>query len=259
MSRITNKTIFLALAGLLWLWSASPVSAQDRFHVALSDNKPPYTIADQPGGLEYDIVLAVAKEMGVKAEIEFLPNARAQMMLKNKELDAVIGKGGDYASEPFIAYENVGISLAKNKVEVRNISELVRYPVAAFQNAKKYLGDEFAAMAKTNRAYEEVSPQIILNRQLYGERTMVVISDLNIFYNLNTKLEPLFDSKQPLKIHRFFPPTLYSLIFNDPVLRDRFNKALAKYFATNPWPALAKKYLPLGVTETTFKVLQKTK
>ena len=244
----TPKVLFLYLL----LIPLAVVSSQDCLRIALGENKPPYAITSPPSGIEFDILTMVVAGMGMKADIKFIPNTRALEMLKYGELDAAVGNSGEFLSDPYISYENVAISLASSKIELQTITELGNYQIVAFQNAKLYLGAEFAQMAQTNKGYREISPQILINRQLYSSRAPVAISDLNIFLNLNNQLDTSFNIKQPLKIHRLFSPTQYRLVFNSPGYREAFNISLKKVVASNPFPALAQKYLPSG-SVITFK------
>jgi polar amino acid transport system substrate-binding protein len=242
--------------GLLVLWGLAQVlpvfSENTVLRVGLSENKPPYTVASPLGGIEYDLVTQVVQGMGMTPEIQFLPNARAQALLRMGELDASISTTGEFLSLPFVAYENVAITLKRRNLSVVSVSGLEPYAVAAFQNAHLFLGPEFAKMAAANPGYRESAPQISLNRLLYTGRVDIIVSDWNIFNGLNSHVEESIDTTQPVKVHRLFPPTRYSLSFRNPSLRDAFNASLLKVLATDPYPALAAKYLPAG-SEITFR------
>lgn len=211
--------------------------------VALGQNKPPYTISTPPGGIEYDLISAIAMAMGYQPNITFVPNARAQLMLAAGGIDAAIGNEGPYVSDPYIAYQNVAIKLSARYLPLDSIKDLAHYRVAAFQNAHLYLGKEFAAVSASNKEYRESSPQQSANRQLYRHRTDVVISDANIFLYLNRQIELEVDTTQPVTMVRLFPPTQYRLEFRNAELRNRFNQALKHVLESGLYERLARKYL----------------
>lgn len=252
-SRLGNRLralLFSLIATCPIVVHAAPVLT-----VALGETKPPYVVADPPSGIEYDIVSAVFVEMGYPVKMVFLPNARAHLMLTAGEVDAVIGNNGGFLSEPYIAYQNAAITLAKRNIVLNKPADLQHYRVTAFQNAHLYLGDAFAEQAKHNPDYQETSPQVNANRLLYTGRTDVVIGDVNIFHQLNQQIAMQVDTTQAVKVHRLFPPTLYRLVFRDMNLRDSFNAALKRLQATDLYAKLAQRYLqPLGAgTEVYFK------
>ena len=227
-----------SLCGALKWAVAAPVLV-----IALGQNKPPYTTQSPPGGIEYELVSAIVSQMGYRANIVMVPNARAHLMLGSGKVDAAISHDGKIVSEPYIAYQNFAISLAGKALPIKSIADLAPYRVTAFQNAHLFLGPDFAQMSAHNPQYQEVSPQQDANRLLYRDRTDVVISDANLFFYLNRQIAQEVDTQQRVDLNHIFPPTLYRLEFRSAPLRNRFNQALRQVLRSDLYDRLAQKYL----------------
>ncbi len=211
--------------------------------LALGENKPPYTFSNPPGGIQYDILVQIVTRMGCRPDITLVPLARAQAMLAEGSVDGILGTKGEFASQPFIAYQNVAVTLKRRGLSIAGIRDLGTLRVVAFQNARLFLGPEFQAMTENNPNYQEVSPQLLANQLLFSGRADVVISDVHIFDYLLRDAE-FVDADQPVEVHGIFPPTRYRIIFRDGAIRDAFDKALKVVLSEDPYPSLARKYLP---------------
>ncbi|GHD70571.1 substrate-binding periplasmic protein [Vogesella fluminis] len=246
----------LLTAALLWL--ALPAQALESpplpvLKVALGENKPPYIIADGARGIEYELVGSVLRAAGYQPRIVLLPNQRAQQALADGRIDAAISNNGPFVSEPYIAYRNMAITLCQRHLQPKHITELGQYRVAAFHNAQRFLGAEFAAMARANAEYVESSPQPILNNLLFTGRTDVVISDLFIFLHFSMQPDVPLNNRQALCTHALFPPTQYALSFRDARARDRFNKALQQQAQAGLYQTLAQRYRLPGAEQPLFR------
>lgn len=238
-----NLSIRASLLTGMLLWITPPAySAEQVLTIALGQNKPPYTIQAPLGGIEYDLVTVIVHDMGYRARIVQVPNARAQLMFAAGKIDAVIGNSAPCLSAPYIAYQNVAISLSKHALAIHKIADLQRYRVAAFQNAHLFLGKDYAWMSMHNPHYQEVSPQQDGNRLLYRGRTDVVISDVNLFLFLNRQIQQEVDTSQPITLNRIFPPTLYRLAFHDAHLCEAFDRSLQRALQGDLYQRLALKY-----------------
>lgn len=220
--------------------------------IALGESKMPYVDAATQSGIEYELVTMALHDAGYTFEVQYLPNKRAQIQFSQGRLDAIIVTVGAIVSDPYIAYKNMAITLCERRITVSKISDLANYRTGAFHNASKFLGNDFARIAADPERYREASPQILLNYMLLAQRIDVAISDINIFQHAQLEADP--QARQPLCSSALFPPTLYRLQFRDPLVRDRFNLALAHLRSSGFYGALARKYkLPLDRSRPYFK------
>jgi ABC-type amino acid transport substrate-binding protein len=116
--------------------------------------------------------------------------------------------------------------------------------VVAFQGATRYLGAEFAAMAKQNRAYIELPH--MPSRMLSLNRTDVIVSQPDIFrFNLAhessaTQSHQVFES---FEYHDILPAeNQYWFGFRDEAVRDRFERGIAAIYANGEIDALFRQY-----------------
>ncbi|WP_174872870.1 substrate-binding periplasmic protein [Vogesella oryzae] len=210
--------------------------------LALGEHKPPYILQDKNAGIEYELTTTALRLAGYEPQVQYMPNQRAQLALADGRVDAAISRNGPFVSVPYIAYHNMAISLCKPQLSLDSIHALGRFRVAAFHNAQRFLGAEYADMARVNPDYVEVSPQAILGNLLYSGRTDVVISDLFIFLQLPAPPTLPVSSRRPVCSHALFPPTLYSLSFRSPEARQRFNKAIRQLAHSGFYEQLAQRY-----------------
>ncbi len=233
------------------LWGMGALQAAP-LQIALGESKMPYVWAETPSGIEYELVTRALQDAGYTVEVQHLPNKRAQLQFSHGQLDAVIVTEGDTVSDPYIAYKNMAITLCEQRIAVSKVSDLAPYQTGAFNNAGKFLGEDFARIAADPSHYREITPQKLMNRMLLAKRIDVAIADINIFLHDQQEADP--GASKPLCAFALFPPTLYRMQFRDPLIRDRFNQSLGQLRASGFYEALAKKYkLPLDRQRPYFK------
>ena len=132
-----------------------------------------------------------------------------------------------------------------SKIKVDNISkvsDLKSKNIIAFQNATKYLGNEFATMAKLNDKYREEAKQITQNKLLYKSRTDVVVGDQNIFKYFTKQIKDEIDTNQEVQYHNLFPKTEYTLGCHSKKIIDDFNVGLATIKKNGTYEKIVSKY-----------------
>jgi len=232
--------------GLGILLLSLSVSAQP-LRLGMGTDKPPYIFENQARGLEYDIVVMAAERAGFQVQVEYAPMERLHLKLRRGEIDAIATtneRSGVTAfySEPYIRYQNVAVALSARQLEIRNISDLGRYSVSAFQRARFLLGAEFQQMAEHNPQYREEAYQIARNRLLYSGRVDVVVSELRILRYFNREVYTQVDVSQPLDIFPIFPPTDYQLGCGLEAHCRAFSAGLAALRESGEYAAIERRY-----------------
>ncbi|WP_348946287.1 ABC transporter substrate-binding protein [Chitinibacter sp. FCG-7] len=241
-----------ALLASIGLLLASGAMSAPLFRVAVGEHKPPYILQDTHSGVEYELIVTALKRAGFQLDIQHMPNKRSQGLLAVGKLDATIAASGAIASEPYIIYQNMAVTLCKDKIRLQQISDLTRYNIAAFHNASQLLGADFARITNDKQRYREVSPQYLLNRMLWAGHIQVAISDINIFKHFNREVDP--KNSRALCPFALFPPTRYRLIFREASARDRFDLAMRELRNNGFYEMLAQKYqLSSGMQRPYFK------
>lgn len=209
--------------------------------VGIGFSLPPYVIRESDSGLESDIVREALRRAGHDVQFVYLPNLRLPVAFDKGDVDCVVAnKAYDlsrdsdravYQSMTTINYRNYAITLKRSDHSIESISDLAGKQVLAFNNAIKYLGAEFADMARGNKCYSEVADQSLQGRLLLSGRVQVVISDKRIFRWWCDRLDKqdvgaTLDLAAPLEYHPIFPLAPRAVNFGEETLRDAFDKAL---------------------------------
>ena len=217
--------------------------------------KPPYVIPEKNTGFEIDLIRGVLATLGHEISLLYVPYGRTYETMKQVQADIgmTLSERGGVKSEvlslPYVAYQNVAISLLEKSIKLDKLNELQAFTVVAFQNARKVLGSEFTAATKISPLYIELPEQRRQVELLLSGKVEVVVMDINIFKYLARSIAGT-SQMQKVQVHSLFPENQYRAAIQDPVLRKAFNRALSEYFYTNEYNKLLAKYdmskLPQG-------------
>ena len=206
---------------------------------------PPYIIQESGSGIEYTIIKEALAKKGYTLKLEFVPFVR--VVTNYNFFDGAItinedsGAKGFY-SDTVITYRNYPITLAKNKISIKNFKDLKNKRIVAFQNAKKYLGEKFAKIVARNENYSEQGKQAIQVKMLYSQRADVIISDINIFKYYRKRVTDM-DTSAKVVYHEIFPGTDYKVLFKKANIRDDFNIGLKELKASGRYQEIIDSYL----------------
>lgn len=243
---------FRALLGVVLSTFACAVMSQQRdpertLRVGLGPDKPPYVILENGRGLDVDLVRETLSVAGYRVEAVHAPQERLYLMFRNGELDAVAATNTAsgtpaYYSDTYILYSNVAVSLESRHLEAKSVEDLSSHSVVAFQRASRLLGARFRSMTERNSRYHEVALPVQRNLMLYAGRVDYVVTEERIFRTQNISIADQVDITQPVRVHRVFAPTAYSVAFADPKLRDRFNVALRQLRSSGEYAQIMHRY-----------------
>jgi len=223
----------VTLVCLIWFNS---VTAKE-LTLATSMSIPPYIIEHNDSGIQLKRVKKAFElaNHSIKKVI-YTSNKRAEILLYQKKVDAIINAPNNsksmHFSDPVIYYQNVAISLASSHLYLTNISGLSNVRVMAFQNAKKYLGDEYRQAVNQSPAYDEAVNQQAQLEHLFLKHTDVIILDRRIFGHFNKLFESSGRFPKPVTFHPIFPKSPRVLGFHDKTLRNEFNEGLEALLIT---------------------------
>ena len=232
----------------IFLLNFSKVRALDDIKVAIGLALPPYIIAEENKGMEYEIVKEALEIVGYRLVPEYYPFARVLKSMDEKTVDAAMttneqsGLKDVFYSNSHITYQNAAITLKKNDFSINNVEDLSKFSIIAFQNATLYLGDDFKKMAENNSGYKELAKQENQVAMLYKERTQVFVGDINIF-NYYSKITQMVDTNVPIAIHQIFPKTNYKVAFQDKAICEKFNQGLKQLKESGRYDEIIKKYV----------------
>ena len=141
--------------------------------------------------------------------------------------------------------EEVLIDNSANKTNefiIDDIKSLSGKSMVAFQNAKKYLGEDFNKIIKYSMDYREVAEQMKQIELLFLHRTEVIILDINIFKYL-LKHNTTARVSQPFKVHYIFNERQYSAAFKSEKNRDVFDEGIKTMKEQGTYQIIVDKYL----------------
>jgi len=149
---------------LAWLTLALATIANAReLKIIFSQYTPPY-VFENGEGIVVEIVRAALEPAGYRVLPVYVPIGRGFELFADKRVDgtAIIrqnsGLKANY-SHVFMRYHNHAIALKARNLAVRGLDDLKGRTIIAFQNAHKYLGEEFGRAVADNPNYKEMANQ----------------------------------------------------------------------------------------------------
>lgn len=229
--RIFSLTTFLVLMQL------SVSCAEEHLRIAAASTTPPYIITESGTGIDIDIVRQALAYEGYDITFQYDLLRNIPILLGEKKVDGAmtisekLEVDGVCYTDVYTTYQNVAVTLQDKHFSISTVQDLAGKSVAAFQNATKYLGDDYASSTRQCSNYTELSRQDLQTALLYSDQVDVLILDINIFYyflNMFTREHPSIDTSQAVTIHKIFPATPYKVAFWREDLCESFNKGLAR-------------------------------
>jgi polar amino acid transport system substrate-binding protein len=210
---------------------------------------PPY-VFELGNGINVDIVRASLEPYGYHVVPVFVAMGRGFELFSEKRLDALTviredsGVEANY-SNAYIQYHNHAFALKSRKLVIRGINDLKGKTIIAFQNAHKFLGEDFGRTVAGNPDYKEMANQETQVLMLLLGRTDVAVMDESIFRFYREKL--IAEGKVPRSVEfdsfSIFPPSPYKAAFVDAKVRDDFNRGLAAIKRNGKYDAIYRKYI----------------
>ena len=215
--------------------------------VAFSLEKAPYVIRSTESGLEVEILRLIFSDMGYEIAPVFQPPARSVRSLELGKVDAmatVANMPKFHLSQPYITFRNFAWNLKRNKIHLKTMSDLSKYRVIAFQNARYFLGPDYRMAADKSPNYQEYSDQSRQLKMLLSDRVDVIICEERVLAENKRLLTAEANSLAPeLEKHTLFDESRYSVAFKDMKLRDSFNGSLEKLASNKSFEKIYKKYV----------------
>ncbi|OIQ49201.1 Bacterial extracellular solute-binding protein, family 3 [Pseudodesulfovibrio hydrargyri] len=243
-----------ALAAVLLLSTAARAR---EIRVGVGFAIAPYALREQDAGLEVDLLRAAFRAAGMEARFVYLPNLRLPLALAEGDVDCLATSAGyDMAertgrpvfySGPTLTFRNYAVTLADRDLRIRSIADLSGYVVLGFQDAASYLGPEFAAMARGNDLYSELSDQSLQVRMLFSGRVDVVLSERRVFLYWRNRLKGspagrAVDLDQAVTFHAIFPAQDRQVVFVRKSLCDDFDRGMAAIRESGSFDRIVRAY-----------------
>ncbi len=258
-----NRNIFCLVVLLFFLLPNRAIGAIDNATEVIIDKtkpispqidmlaglpKPPFIIEENGAGLQLDLVREAFISVNQQVNFTHLPLGRSISGFKRFNADGITTLPADYqhpsifVSKPYIKYQNVAVSLTDSEVRVDSVKGLSGKSIVAFQNAKKFLGDDYNASVSLSTDYREIADQNQQIEMLFSRRTEVIILDVNIFKHfVKTHVGGRYN--QHFIIHQIFDEREYSAGFNSAQHRDLFDQGVALIKEQGVYQLVLDRYL----------------
>ncbi|WP_372655607.1 hypothetical protein [Halobacteriovorax sp.] len=210
---------------------SSSVRSEEVLNISFGEELPPWISFTKEKGIIYNIIKDCLKGSNIKIKPIYVPYSRRLPEYQGGRASAVSDispnmiktfKLKGYYTGELYSYENFAYTLKSNKIKLEKISDLSQYSLISWQGAIEHLGGEYAAMAKANSRYHEISSQKTQVKMLYLNRYQVVQMDSQIFEYYKEMIEKEGDINTSLEIERFplFGKSRNGVLFKSKKLRD---------------------------------------
>ena len=244
----------LGVAVLLSPWSAD-AEAGEAVVVGFKAGKAPYVIPTKPFneadfktdnklGIEIEIVREVFALSGKKVKPVYMNYKRMEKdLLEGKiQMGSNLQPGLDgvlYANDHVRLFDHY-IYLDNGKTSVSSFADLADKRVLSFQNATKFLNDDYREAVKQAKSYREIDDQEKQVKAITSDRADVVLMDISIFKYFAKKHSK---AGQKFAYHPMFAaPFYYASGFIDEQLRDEFAAGLKKLKASGKYDEIYRRY-----------------
>tara|TARA_Y100000780_G_scaffold155505_1_gene140082 strand:- start:114001 stop:114741 length:741 start_codon:yes stop_codon:yes gene_type:complete len=234
---------------IFFSWIAPSSEYKNEVTIGVGFLRPKGTKLGPLKHFELELTKEIFKEMGIRPRFLHFELKDVAKKFFNHEIEAAltlkVGLGGGiYYSDDYIVYQNVAISLEDSPVKVNQISDLENYSILAFQNASKYLGREYKALAEEHKNYLEILDQSVQVKKFLNKDYQVFIGDIDIFNFYKKELERE-KPKASFKTFKIFTPSNYKMGFRSKKLRDLYNKKLESIKASGRYLELKQRSIKL--------------
>lgn len=199
-------------------------------------------------GLQLDIIRDAFSTQNIMPEFRHIPLSRSVLSFQQSNVDAVSIVPSNYkhpkmfVSEPYITYQDVAVSLVERELQINSLEDLSELSIVAFQNARKFLGEEYNHKMAKSSEYREIADQREQIDMLFTGQAEVVILDINIFtYFCKRHKEALY--LNPFKVHYIFEKQNYSAGFKSKILKEKFDKGISEIKSTGQYKKILARYL----------------
>jgi polar amino acid transport system substrate-binding protein len=200
---------------------------------AVSNSIPPFFFPDRKSGIQYDLLKeALATQNLIIKQLYFSPNKRAIRQVKSHLVDCLINAPdnieGLFYTHSLIDYQNSIFTLASSELTIESVADLANLSINGFQNATRYLGEDFKQMAALNPKYNESNSQRSQVLMLFNKHVQAVVLERQIFAYYQEQLTHKLDTSTPVFEHQIFTPAQRRIACFDSKLAEIIDMGIEK-------------------------------
>lgn len=243
--------VLIAILGQL----AGRVGAADVLSLSFGKDNSPFTLPETLEGISFDILRQTLGREGYLFKPVYVPYERRFKVYKEKDLDVLIEARPEsvalyqldgFLSVPAIRFDNVAVFLKKNRFSITRTADLAKHSVISWQGAQYVMGDEYAAMVKSNKRYQENSKQRAQVMMLFSGRVEVLHIDTSIFAYWRNQIGKTTDIDVWQDIETYhFGEIYFNYLFRDRQVRDLFDARFKELRERGDYARIYQKYTVL--------------
>jgi len=245
--------VFLSLVVVCQLAGGRAVAGT--LTVAFGKDNHPYSIPESLGGITFDILQQTLGSEGYQLTPLYSPYERRFKVYQEKDLDVAVDarpesvalyKLDGFLSVPALRFDNVAVYLKKNRFSITRTADLAKRSVISWQGAQYVMGDEYAAMVKSNKRYQENSKQRAQVMMLFTGRVEVLHIDTTIFAYWRNQIGKTTDIDVWQEIETYhFGEIYFNYLFRDRQVRDLFDARFKELRERGDYARIYQKYTVL--------------
>ncbi len=241
------KFIFLLFLNLY----SNSIYAENKIVLYEGDSLPPYAIPETDSGASVEIIREAFKTQDYLVKFIYVPITKlAEDLDKDPQIDGAsrnIFKKADpnKFSNNYIKFHDCVNTLEENN-SIKNMDDLSKSSIIAFQGAKLYLGKKYNDAVSLNRSYREINNPLTQTSQLLLGRINAIVSDI---YILNYKIKEFIKMFPDIKIKSdkikcsiYLNNKPYRAYFKNKKYKDLFDLGLTKIIKNGKYSLILKKY-----------------
>ncbi|HMV06078.1 MAG TPA: ABC transporter substrate-binding protein [Accumulibacter sp.] len=243
--------VLIAILGQL----AGRVGAADVLSLSFGKDNAPFALPETLEGISFDILRQTLGREGYLFKPVYVPYERRFKVYKEKDLDVLsearpesvaLYQLDGFLSVPAIRFDNVAVFLKKNRFSITRTADLAKHSVISWQGAQYVMGDEYAAMVKSNKRYQENSKQRAQVMMLFAGRVEVLHIDTSIFAYWRNQVGKTTDIDVWQDIETYhFGEIYFNYLFRDRQVRDLFDARFKELRERGDYARIYQKYTVL--------------
>ncbi|WP_147693021.1 substrate-binding periplasmic protein [Vogesella mureinivorans] len=242
-----------------WFWLpalllALPAQAATVIKVAFPEHSPPWVNTGVRPGIAVELLREALQAEGLALHPVYYPVARRMAMFRRNEVDAIYDisplaqKHANLPGtlgRPLHTFDNLAMALHKRKLKLDSTADLVGLNILAWDGAQNDMPDSFDRLEAVSQGhYNETGDQRQQVKSLYAGRVDVILADRLVldWYRKHLRGEAGVDVRQPVDIFAILPPREATVLWRDPILRQRMDYRLREMKSDGRYNAIFRRY-----------------
>lgn len=242
-----------------WCWLALlllalPAHAATVIKVAFPESSPPWVSAGTRPGIAVELLREALQAEGLALHPVYYPIARRMALFRRNEVDALYDVSAlaqknanlpGTLGRPLHTFDNLAMALQKRHLKLERTADLVGLNILAWDGAQNDMPDSFDRVEAVSQGhYNETGDQRQQVKSLYAGRVDVILADRLVldWYRKHLRGEAGVDVRQPVDIFAILPPREATVLWRDPVLRQRIDYRLREMKNDGRYNAVFRRY-----------------